>query len=162
MFITEKMDKTIKARHCANGSTQRSYIPKEKSSSPTVSTDSVLITGVIDAKQQRDVMTIDMSNAFVQTDIPKDKKSIIMKIRGRIIDLLLKIDHDKYKPFVCESEKSKILYVRMKKALYGMLVSSILYYKKFRKDIERIGYEVNPCDICVANKMIRNKQHTIT
>jgi hypothetical protein len=31
--------------------------------------------------------------------------------------------------------KQKALYVRMLRALYGMLISSVLYYKKFRTDI---------------------------
>jgi hypothetical protein len=35
IFLTEKRDKTIKARACANGSTQRAYIPREEASSPT-------------------------------------------------------------------------------------------------------------------------------
>jgi hypothetical protein len=50
----------------------------------------------------------------------------------------------------------------MKKALYGMLQSALLYYKKFKKDIEQIGFEVNPYDPCVANQMVNGNQHTIT
>jgi len=49
----------------------------------------------------------------------------------------------------------------MLKALYGMLVASLLYYKKFRKDIEGIGYEINPYDPCVGNKTVNGKQHTL-
>jgi hypothetical protein len=47
------------------------------------------------------------------------------------------------------------------KALYGMLQSALLYYKKFRKDIEDIGFNVNPYDPCIANRMVNGKQHTI-
>jgi hypothetical protein len=57
--------------------------------------------------------------------------------------------------------KHQILYVRMLMALYGMLIASILWYKKFRKDIESIGFEVNPYDICVANRTTRGMQHTV-
>jgi len=42
------------------------------------------------------------------------------------------------------------------------MVSSLLYYKRFRKDIESIGFEVNPYDMCVANQIIDGKHHTIT
>jgi len=42
------------------------------------------------------------------------------------------------------------------------MITSFLYYKKFRKDIESIGFEVNPFDIFVANRMVNGKQHTIT
>ena len=65
MFLTEKRDGTIKARACANGSTQRSYINKDEAASPTVSTETLLTTAVIDAKQNRDAMTLEIPNAFV-------------------------------------------------------------------------------------------------
>ena len=103
-----------------------------------------------------------MPNAFVQTSVPEDNEKIIMKIRGKLVDILLEIDEEKCKPFVCETEKGKILCVRIKKMLCGMLKSSILCCKKFREDIEKVGYKVNPYDICVANKMVHGKQHTIT
>ena len=48
------------------------------------------------------------------------------------------------------------------KAIYGMLESALLFYKKFRADLEEIGYEINPYDMCVANKIINGKQHTVT
>ena len=56
----------------------------------------------------------------------------------------------------------KILYVEMLKALYAMLKASILYYNKFRRDIEAEGYTINPYDPCVANKVVNKKQHTLT
>jgi hypothetical protein len=43
-----------------------------------------------------------------------------------------------------------------------MLQSSLLYYKKFCKDIESIGFEVNPYDPCVANRIVNGKQHTVS
>ena len=68
----------------------------------------------------------------------------------------------KYEEFVVHEGKHKVLYVKMLKALYGMLKASILYYKKFRTDIESIGYLVNPYDACVTNKIINGEQHTLT
>ena len=69
LFITEKRDGRIKARTCANGSIQREYIEREDAASPTAMTESILLTGTIDAKQGRDVMTADIPNAFVQIKI---------------------------------------------------------------------------------------------
>ena len=71
IFLTKKRDGRVKARVCANGSTQRSYIPKDDASSSTAATESMSITGVIEAKQKRDVMTLDIPNAFVQTEVPQ-------------------------------------------------------------------------------------------
>jgi hypothetical protein len=50
----------------------------------------------------------------------------------------------------------------MLKGLYGMLVASLLYYKKFRKDIETKGFNVNPYNPCVANRIIKGIQQTVT
>jgi hypothetical protein len=84
-----------------------------------------------------------------------------MKIRGQVVDIVLELCPGVYDDYVIDEGKNKIIYVRMLKALYGMLISSILYYKKFRKDIESIGFEVNPYDICVANPKVNGKQ-TVT
>jgi hypothetical protein len=50
----------------------------------------------------------------------------------------------------------------MLKALYGMLAVYLLFYKKFRKGIESIGFVGNPYDACIANKIMDGKQHTFT
>ena len=52
LFFMEKRDGTIKGHHCANGSTQRSYMEKGKSISPTASADAILLTAIIDAEEE--------------------------------------------------------------------------------------------------------------
>ena len=42
-----------------------------------------------------------------------------------------------------------------------MLVAAILSYQKLRKDLESIGFKINPYDPCVANRMIKGKQQTV-
>jgi hypothetical protein len=77
----EKRDGKVKSHMCVNCSTQHGYINKEDAASPTVATDSIATTATIDAKQDRDVMTIDVPNAFIQTDMEKiDGNRVIMKI----------------------------------------------------------------------------------
>ena len=115
-----------------------------------------MITGAIDAKQCRDIMTLDIPNAFDQTPIPKGEERIIMKIRGVLVDILCQLAPEVYTPYVIHERKSKLLYLEMLKALYGMLVASLLYYKKFREDISTIGFVINPYDVCVANRVVYN------
>jgi hypothetical protein len=107
-------------------------------------------------------MTLDIPNAFVQTKIPLNGDKIIMKIRGQLVDILLELCPGVYDDYVQDEKGNKVVYVRMLKALYGMLISSILYYKKFRKDIESVGFEVNPYNICVANRTVKGKQQMVT
>ena len=38
-------------------------------SSPTVLTESVMLTAVLEAKEGRDIATVDIPNAFIQTEV---------------------------------------------------------------------------------------------
>ena len=100
LFLVEKRNGKIKAQTCVNGSTQHKYIEREDATSPTAATDAILITGVLDAKQHRDVMTNDVPNAFVQTPISQDGEKFIMKIRGKLVDMLVEISPETYEPFI--------------------------------------------------------------
>ena len=42
-----------------------------------------------------------------------------------------------------------------------MLVAALLWYKKFRADLEEVGFVFNPYDPCVANRQVNGKQQTI-
>ena len=78
IFLTEKKDDRIKAKTCDNENIQRVYIPKDDAVSPAASTETVLITSTIKEKQNRDIMTADIPNAFVQTDIKKEDQNKII------------------------------------------------------------------------------------
>jgi hypothetical protein len=101
IFLVEKHDEQVKTRTCANGSTQHTYMEHDDAASPTAMTESILITATIDAKQKRDVMTTNIPNAFVQTNVDKKNQvkgeHIIMKIRGPHVDMLTKIAPKVYK-----------------------------------------------------------------
>jgi hypothetical protein len=68
----------------------------------------------------------------------------------------------KYTNFVSFEGKIPVLYVHVVKALYGMLQSALLFYKKLVKDLAQIGFETNPYDPCIANRQVNGKQHTVT
>jgi hypothetical protein len=53
------------------------------------------------------------------------------------------------------------LVVQCQNALYGMMVTSLIYYRKFTKSLMKIRLELNPYDPCVANKTIEGKQMTV-
>jgi hypothetical protein len=97
IYQVEKRDGRIKARACANGSTQREYINKEDSAGPTVATESILLTAAFEAKEGRDMVTTDIPNAFVQTNMEvNNNEKMMMKIRGPLVDLLTKLDPELY------------------------------------------------------------------
>ncbi len=51
-----------------------------------------------------------------------------------------------------DKKGTKILYVKLQKALYGLMRASLLFYRKLRKELEAWGFTINPYDPCVANK----------
>jgi hypothetical protein len=57
MFIKQKRDGNIKGRTMAGGNKQRDYISKEDASSPTIATESVLLSCIIDAEDQMHLCT---------------------------------------------------------------------------------------------------------
>jgi hypothetical protein len=118
-------------RSKANGNTQRSYVDMDEAASPIVVTDSIIIASVNDAKENRDVITADVPNAFVKTNIVTKQRGerIIMKILGPLVKMLTEIHPDLYAPFVVNEGKGEVLCVMILKALYGILQSSLLYYK---------------------------------
>jgi hypothetical protein len=74
MFLTEKRDGTIKARNVTDGRKQRTWMSKEEAASPTVMLESLLLTAVIDAKENPEVCVVDIPHAFVQTANEKINK----------------------------------------------------------------------------------------
>ena len=72
IFLTQKRTREIKGQTVAGGSKQREYIDKEDASSPTIATESVILTSVVDAVEEREMAVVDVPNAFIQTQV-KDK-----------------------------------------------------------------------------------------
>jgi hypothetical protein len=75
----------------AGGNKQCGTIDKAQASSPTVSLESVLLTSVIDAQERRDVATIDIPNAFVQTKLENEEDKAVMRLRGKLAELMVKV-----------------------------------------------------------------------
>jgi hypothetical protein len=67
-----------------------------------------------------------------------------------------------YRKYITVDRKGMtILYVKMQKALYGLLRSALLFYNKLMADLEGNGFMLNPYDLCVANKVVDGKQMTV-
>ena len=54
-----------------------------------------------------------------------------------------------------------VIYVKLLKALYGLLLASVLFYKKLLGYLKEYGFVLQRYDSCVANKVINGKQCTI-
>ncbi len=162
IFLTEKRTGEVKGRTVAGGNKQRGFIEKEEASSPTVATESVILTSIVDADERRDVAILDIPNAFIQTFVEDKTKRVIVRIRGMLVDILAKIAPEIYGPYVTVDKKgNKQLLVECLNALYGTMVAALLYYEKFTNSLKAKGFRMNPYDACVWNKKINGKQCTI-
>jgi hypothetical protein len=67
-----------------------------------------------------------------------------------------------YRKFITTNATGKpVLYVELEKAVYGMMKSALLFYRKLVADLTSLGFEINPYNPCVTNKLILGKQMTI-
>jgi hypothetical protein len=89
MFLKQNHDGKIKGRTVAGVNKQHNYISKEDASSPTVTTEAVLLSCIIDAEEGRDVAVVDIPKAFVQTRVENEKDMAFIKIHGVLVDILV-------------------------------------------------------------------------
>jgi hypothetical protein len=137
MFLKEKRNGDIKGRACADGRPQREIFEKQDATSPTIATESIFLTALIDALEQRHVACFDIPGAFLHAETDED---VIMMLKGRLAELMVMVDPSLYRKYVTVDSKGEaILYVQMHKALYGMMRSALLFYLKFVDDLEGEG-----------------------
>ena len=91
MFLKCKQCRKIKGHRCADGCKQQAYITKDESTSPTVTTEAVFLTAVVDAWEDRHVMVLDVPGIFMQVDMDK---IVHVQFHGEMVDKLLEIDED--------------------------------------------------------------------
>ena len=77
-----------------------------------------------------------------------------------MVELLCQVNA-KYKAYTVVERGKPVVYARLKKALYGMVQASYLFWVNLSRELERLGFEVNPYDWCIANKDMNVKQITV-
>ena len=92
MFLKRKRNGKMKGRGCADGRPQREYISKEELLSPTVSIYALFSSCIIDALNERSIITIDIPGAFLQGIWPQDQHLGYLKFEGVMIDMLCQIE----------------------------------------------------------------------
>jgi hypothetical protein len=112
---------------------QRAYLSKEEAALPPVSTESPFITASIVASKRRAVQCYSMPSAYVNTDVNKD---ILMVLKGELADMMVQLAPQIYRKYITVDRKgTRILYVNLQKALYGLMRASLLFYRKLRKSL---------------------------
>ena len=156
-LIKEKRNGDIKGRTCADGRKQRALYSKGEMSSPTLSSESLLMLLCVDAIEERDTAFCDVAGAYLNALM---KELVHMKLTGEAVDIMCDLDPS-YREHVVIENGHKTLYVRLVKALYGCIQSALRWYELFSSTLVKQGFTLNPYDMCVANKIVDDKQLTV-
>ena len=154
-LIKEKRCGRLKGRACADGRAQRGHVPKEETAPPTLGHETLIASLLIDVFEGRSVGIFDVPGAYLHAFYPKDK-FVLMKLEGQFVDMMCEADPSYINEVHCENGK-KVIYVQLVKALYGCVESVLLWYELYSTTLQKMGFEINPYDKCIANKMINGK-----
>jgi hypothetical protein len=87
---------------------------------------------------------------------------VIAKIKGYLAELLLEIAPQVYDDYIYVDKKSvPVILAECWNAVYSTMIAGLLYYNKFCTTLERLGFEPNPYEPCVHNRIMDGKQQTV-
>jgi hypothetical protein len=154
LFLKHKRGDSLKGRMMAGGNKQRGTIHKLDTSSPTVLLKPVLLTSMIDAEEHREVATIDILNAILQTKLKNKEDKTGMRLHGKLAELMVKVAPEVYQKYVFVNKKGEtVLYVKLLNALYGIHKAALLFYKKLVKDLMGIWFKLNTYDHALPTRL---------
>ena len=84
--------------------------------------DSLLITLLIDAWEERDVATADVVGAYLNAYM---EDFVVVKLVGDEVDIISNLN-PVYKEYIIIKNGKKVLYLQLIKALYGCIKSALL------------------------------------
>jgi hypothetical protein len=125
--IKEKRCGQIKGCTVADGRPQRALYTKEEMSSPTVSTDALIMSILIDAWKHRDVATADVAGAYLHAKLDD---FTLLKVEGASVDIMCTVCK-KYEKYITIENEKRVLYLQLLKALHGYVKPALLWYAHF-------------------------------
>ena len=134
---------------------------KAVGSSHTVLTDGLIVTTTIYAHDGRDVATMDIPGIFLHA---ANDEQIIMLLTDKVVSLSAQLQPEElYRKCVIKSKKGEpMMYVKLLKALYGLLKSALLFYKKLAGEFTEMGFQIIPYDPCITKKIVNGTHMTVT
>jgi len=148
----------LKARLVAGGHLQdRSVYSESQTSSPTVATEVVMMVATIAAKEQRFVMTADITSAFLRGKFDRGSSPIHMRLDKTLADVLIQVEPSYSK----HQRPDGSIYCRLRRPLYGLIEAAKLWFDEITRTLLNLGFVQNAYDACCFNRTFRGKQHTV-
>ena len=88
-------------------------------------------------------------------------KLIHTQLNGKIPKIIVKVKTELYRKHLYISNGKKVLYVVLRKVLYGCLKSGLLFLHQLVLVLLNRGFQMSPYDTFIANKVIDGHQCTI-
>jgi len=89
-------------------------------------------------------------------------QDVHMLLEGTIVELIIKLEPKLYRKYIWRNKSDKrMLYVKLRKALYGTLQVALLFWKLLSTTLTEWGFKINDYSQCVASMTINGKQFTI-
>ena len=150
----------VKARLCVDGRAQdRADYHISEIAAPTANIASLFTVAQIAASEGRHVMVGDVGTAYLNASMPTSdpERTIHMSIDPRTAAIVMEQDAS----FKQYRTRDGGLIVRLDKALYGCIESARLWNDEITSKLVSLGFEPNPRDKCVFNKLEKGVQTTI-
>jgi hypothetical protein len=144
-----------KARLVAGGHVQDDMLYQDKSS-PTIDTTHLFIEAVLAHQKRMVVTTLDVGSAFLNAEMTGE--TVYMKLNKSLSKIMIEL-FPSYQAF--KNPTTNQIVVRLKKALYGCIQSSLLWYRHLRKTLENYGLIVNFYDECVFSMSNEHEELTV-
>jgi hypothetical protein len=87
----------------------------------------VFSPAAIDAKENREVVTINIPGAFLHAT---NKDYVVMRMNRTLAKLMAKTDPKLCQKYLTNKKGKKVLYLHLQKALYEMMKSALLFCRK--------------------------------
>jgi hypothetical protein len=120
-----------------------------ESEGPVTRIETLLILLSVAIYEDLAMLKVDVGSAFMRTPMPYDVRHKWLKLDKKVVELLLKIQPDKYRNYVT---KDGSIIVEMDKLSYGYVKAAHYWYKELVKVFEKNKYKVSKKDKCMFIK----------
>jgi len=96
------------------------------------------------------MVVADIPGAFLHADMEEE---VHMLLESKIVELIIKLDPMLYRKYVWQNKKEKpMLYVKLKKGLYGTLQATLLFWRLLLDTLIEWRFKLNTYDMCSEQK----------
>jgi len=103
---------------------------------PTITTDALILSILIDSNEWRDVATTDVASAYLNAYVDD---LVLMKFAGKLVNMHCKLNLEQEK-FVVTKNIVKVMYIHVIKAIHRCVKAAFLWYKMLSIMLKNMGY----------------------